>query len=109
MYGGGHVLGTSGNDLVKVSKSVGIPTFLLLGRLLPQRGQFYAQGGCSSGCLAIPSSSAACCQGFRSGAGAAGRGAVSRMKRSSAATTAAASSADALGATMVNLGRRFTT
>ena len=41
------------------------------------------------------------------GAGARG-GAVSRMKRSSAATTAAACSGEAAGATMRNWGRRFT-
>ena len=41
------------------------------------------------------------------GAGGAGTGAVSRMNRSSAATTAAASSGEAVGATIVSLGRRF--
>jgi hypothetical protein len=44
----------------------------------------------------------------RSGA-AAGVGAVSRMKRSSAATTAAASSGDAEGATIFSWGRRLGT
>ena len=44
----------------------------------------------------------------RSGA-AAGVGAVSRMKRSSAATTAAASSGEADGATICSWGRRFGT
>ncbi len=41
------------------------------------------------------------------GPGGAGAGAVSRMKRSIAATTAAASSAEAPGATMRSCGRRF--
>ena len=44
---------------------------------------------------------------MRRGAGGAGRGAVSRMNRSRAATTAAASSGVALGATMLSFGRRF--
>jgi alanine dehydrogenase len=48
------------------------------------------------------------CHGLTLGAGGAGLGAVSRMKRSSAATAAAASSSEAVGATIVSLGRRFT-
>jgi alanine dehydrogenase len=54
-----------------------------------------------------PSLSAACCHGLRTGSGQSGRGAVSRMNCSSAATTAAASSAEAPGATIVSFGRRF--
>ena len=49
-------------------------------------------------------------QGFGAGSCAAGRGAVSRMKRSSAATTAAASSGEAaFGAMISSWGRRFGT
>jgi hypothetical protein len=69
----------------------------------------YSQGTGCSGTRAIPSCNAACCQGFGAGSGGTGRGAVSRMNRSSAATTAAASSGEASGATIVSLGRRFTT
>jgi alanine dehydrogenase len=54
-----------------------------------------------------PSSRAARCHGLALGVGGAGTGAVSRMNRSSAATTAAASSAEAVGATIVSFGRRF--
>ncbi len=75
-------------------------------RCLPTEAQ--SQGGGSPGARATPSRSAASCHGLRLSSGGAGTGAVSRMNRSSAATTAAASSGDALGATMVSFGRRFT-
>src|SRR5579884_2603936 len=68
----------------------------------------HSQGTGACGSRAIPSYRAASCQALRSGAGGAGRGAVSRINRSSAATTAAASSGDAAGATIVSFGRRFT-
>ena len=60
-----------------------------------------------AGALLTPSWRAARCHGLRAGAGRTGSGAVSRMKRSNAATTAAASSAEAVGATIVSFGRRF--
>src|SRR6478609_4949117 len=69
----------------------------------------HSHGGAgSSGARTTPSRRAARCHGLRRGARGAGGGAVSRMKRSSAATTAAASSSEAVGATIVSLGRRFT-
>jgi hypothetical protein len=55
------------------------------------------------------SSMAARCHGSRRGAGGATGGAVSRMKRSSAATIAAASWGEALGAISFSWGRRLTT
>jgi hypothetical protein len=67
-----------------------------------------AHGAGSSGARLTASCSAARCHGFRRGAGGAGRGAVSRMNCSRAATTAAASSGLAVGATMLSFGRRFT-
>jgi alanine dehydrogenase len=60
-----------------------------------------------SGALLTPSWSPARCHGLPAGARRTGGGAVSRMKRSNAATTAAASSAEAVGATIVSFGRRF--
>jgi len=57
----------------------------------------------------VASSSAASAHGERPAAGSgAGVGAVSRMKRSSAATTAAASSGEAVGAMISSFGRRLT-
>lgn len=66
-----------------------------------------AQGSGGSGCLLTPSCSAASRQGLGRLGGGAGWGAVSRMKRSSAATTAAASSGEAFGATICSWGRRL--
>jgi hypothetical protein len=68
----------------------------------------HVHGAGSSGARATPSLRAARCHGFARGAGAAGGGVVSRMNRVSAATTAAASSSEAVGATIVSFGRRFT-
>ena len=62
----------------------------------------------SAGWRATPSCSAAVCHGSRCAAAGTGTGAVSRMKRSTAATTAAASSGSTFGAMIEGLGRRFT-
>jgi alanine dehydrogenase len=67
-----------------------------------------AQGGGIAGARSTASRSAASCQRERAGGPAAGRGAVSRMKRSSAPMTAAASSSEAFGAISSSCGRRFT-
>ena len=75
---------------------------------LPAASHLQSQGSWR-GARSTASRRAASTHGLgRSGAGA-GVGAVSRMKRSSAATTAAASSGDAEGATIFSWGRRLGT
>ncbi len=65
-------------------------------------------GGVSPGAWPVPSSRPARPHGGGAAGAGAAAGAVSRMKRSSAATTAAASCGEAAGATMRSCGRRFT-